>query len=119
MEVTWPRLGHKAEKAEPLASNDALWQQGALGDHTPQCLLDSMIFYLGMSFGLRSGDEHRRLRFHPCQIEVKQNKNGQQYLLYTEDVSKNHRGGLVDRKVKPKLASCGCIIHLQSRVMCG
>ena len=56
-----------------------------------------------MSFTLRSSDEHRRLRFHPCQIEVvKQDENGQQYLLYTEDVLKNHRGGLVDRKVKPK-----------------
>ena len=97
-------LGAKLKKAEPLTNDDedVLWQKGALGDHTPQCLLDTLIFYIGMNFALRSGDEHRRLRFHPCQIEAQQDENGQQYLLYTEDVSKNHRGGLVDRKVKPK-----------------
>ena len=97
-------LGTKVKKAEPLTNDneDVLWQKGVLGDHTPQCLLDTLIFYIGMNFALRSGDEHRRLRFHPCQIEAKQDENGQQYLLYTEDVSKNHRGGLVDRKVKPK-----------------
>ena len=97
-------LGAKVKKAEPLTNDDedVLWQKGALGDHTPQCLLDTLIFYIGMNFALRSGDEHRRLRFHPCQIEAKQDENGQQYLLYTEDVSKNHRGRLVNRKVKPK-----------------
>ena len=97
-------LGAKLKKAEPLTSDeDALWQKGALGDHhTPQCLLDTLIFCIGMNFPLRSGDEHHRLRFHPCQIEAKQDENGQQYLLYTEHVSKNHRGGLVDSKVKPK-----------------
>ena len=97
-------LGAKLKKAEPHTGDDedVLWQKGALGDHTLQCLLDTLIFYIGMNFALRSGDEHRRLRFHPCQIEAKQDENGQQYLLYTEDVSKNHRGGLVDRKVKPK-----------------
>ena len=108
-------LGTKQNKAEPLTSNDedALWQQGALGDHT-SALAGFCDFYLGMSFALRSGDEHRHLRFHPCQIEVKQDKNGQQYLLYTEDVSKNHRGGLVDRKVKPKQkrpGSYSCVIN--------
>ena len=97
-------LGAKLKKAEPLPNDDedVFWQKGALGDHTPQCLLDTLIFYIGMNFVLRSGDEHCHLRFHPFQIEAKQDENGQQYLLYTEDVSKKHRGGLVDRKVKPK-----------------
>ena len=97
-------LGAKLKKVNPLTNDDedVLWQKSALGDHTPQCLLDTLIFYIGMNFALRTGDEHRCLRFYPCQIEVKQDENGQQYLLYTEDVSKNHRGGLVGRKVKPK-----------------
>ena len=95
--------GIKLKKAQPLTNDeDVLWQKGALGEHTPQCLLDTLIFYIGMNFALRSGDEHRRLRFHPCQVEAKQDEKGQQYLLYIEDVSKDHRGGLIDRKVKPK-----------------
>ena len=97
-------LGTKLKIVESLTNDDedVLWQKGALGDHTPQCLLETLIFYIGMDLALRSGDEHSRLRFHPCQIEAKQDENGQQYLLYTEDVSKNHRGGLVNRNVKPK-----------------
>ena len=88
--------------AEPLTSDDedVLWQKGALGDHKPQCLLETLIFYVGMNLVLRSADEHCHLIFHPCQIEAKQDENGQQYRLYTEDVSKNQRGGLVGRKVK-------------------
>ena len=93
--ATWAGLGIKLKKAEPLTNDDedVLWQKGALGDHTPQWLLDTLIFYIGMNFALRSGDEHHRLRFYPCQIEAKQDDNGQHCLLYTEDVSKNHRGG--------------------------
>ena len=69
-------LGTKQKKAEPLTGNDEdlLWQKGALGDHSPQCLLDTLIFYLGLSFALISGDKHCCLRFRPCQIEVEQTK---------------------------------------------
>ena len=69
--------GIKLKKAQPLTNDeDVLWQKGALGEHTPQCLLDTLIFYIGMNFALRSGDEHRRLRFHPCQVEAKKDEKG-------------------------------------------
>ena len=71
-------VGAKLKIVESLTNDneDVLWQKGALGDHTPQCLLETLIFYIGLDLALRSGDEHRRLRFHPCQIEAKQDENG-------------------------------------------
>ena len=57
----------------------------------------------GIYFALRSGKEHRELRFSSCQIEVVQKEGQRPYLLYTEDQSKNHPGGLMGRKFHPKL----------------
>ena len=81
-------LGTKVKNAEPLTSDDedVLWLKGALGDHNPQCLLETLIFYIGMNIALRSGDEHCHLRFHSCQIDAKQDENAQQYLFNTGDV---------------------------------
>ena len=38
-----------------------------------------------------------------CQIQVVENEGERPYLLYTEDISKNHPGGLKGRKFKPKV----------------
>ena len=45
-------------------------------------------------FALRSGAEHRHLRFKPSQIELFEPDNERAYLRYTEDVSKSNQGGL-------------------------
>ena len=98
-------VGSKKRQAEPLTEEEeeVLWQKGLLGDHTPQALLDTMVFMNGLYFALRSGNEHRNLRFSPCQIEVHDNEGERPYLLYTEDLSKNHPGGLKGRRIKPKV----------------
>ena len=63
----------------------------------------SIIFYMcGIYFAHRSGGEHRSLRLSPPQITVHKSNEGSQYLLYVEDTSKNHQGGLKQRKVLPK-----------------
>ena len=69
----------------------------------PQSLLDTMVYCCGLFFALRSGNEHRRLRHTPCQIQVVERPGERPYLLYTEDISKNHPGGLRGRKIKPKV----------------
>ena len=68
-----------------------------------QVLLDTVMYFCGLYFALRSGREHRQLRNSPCQSEVVQRSGERAYLRYTEDVSNNHQGGLNTRRVKPKV----------------
>ena len=56
----------------------------------------------GVCFALRSGKEHRQLRFSPCHIEVINKEGCRPYLLYTEGCSKNCPGGLCGHKIPPK-----------------
>ena len=58
----------------------------------------------GVYFALRSGDEHRNLRHSPSQIELIEKSGERAFLRYTEDISKNHPGGLKGRKQNPKVA---------------
>ena len=69
-----------------------LWEKGLLGEKKPQSLLDTMVFYCGLYFVLRSGKEHRQLRRHPCQIQLVERIGERAHLKYTEDVSKNILG---------------------------
>ena len=47
--------------------------------------------------------EHRQLCHHPSQIQLVEKPGETAYLLYREDISKNHQGGLKNRKIKPKI----------------
>ncbi len=84
-------LGTKKWQAEPLAEADEhlLWSSGILGDHSLQAL--------------RSGQEHRKLRSNPLQIELVAHAGERAYLQNREDISKNNPGGLRGRKLKPKV----------------
>ena len=97
-------VGSHKRQAEPLTQEEEelLWEKRILGDHSPQALLNSVFFFNGVCFALRSGDEHRRLRFKECQIQVVEKPGERAYLLYTEDSSKNNQGGLKGRKLKTK-----------------
>ena len=95
-------LGVKCKQAEPITVEEetSLWDKGLLGDHTPQSLLDTMIYLCGVHFALRSGQEHRSLQM--TQFELVQPTDGEPYLVYVEKFSKNNAGGLSHRKVQPK-----------------
>jgi hypothetical protein len=95
-------IGSKKKQAEIITEEEEelLWVQGLLGDETPQRLLDTVVFYNGLYFALRSGLEHRQLRRRPCQIEVVERPNERPYLL---DISKNRPGGLKGCNTKPKV----------------
>ena len=97
--------GSKKKQAEVLTEEEenTLWEKGLLGDSSPQSLLDTMVFYNGLYFALRSGKEHRQLQRSPCQIEVIETQGKKPYLKYMEDVSKNHPGGLKGRNITPKV----------------
>ena len=70
---------------------------------SPQVLIDTMIFMAGLYFALRSGDEHRQLRF--SSVELVEKPGCTPCLVYTESVSKNNPGGLKHRKVSVKKVS--------------
>ena len=98
-------LGSKQRQAEPITEDeeDLLWEKGLLGDHTPDALLNTVVYMNGLYFALRSGKEHRNLRHSPSQIEIVERDGERPYLLYTEDCSKNHPGGLKGRRINRKV----------------
>ena len=95
-------LGSQKKQAEPITmeEEELLWQKGLLGESTPQSLLDTMVYMNGLYFALRGGKEHRDLRYNPSQIQLIEKPGERPYLLYAEDISKNHPGGLRGRNVK-------------------
>ena len=118
-------LGSTKKQAEPLTleEEELLCEKRILGDHNPKTLLNTIMFMNGLYFALRSGAEHRQLRHIPRQIE----KPGERvYLVYREDVSKNHPGGLKGLKHKHKVVvhhanidnPSGCFARLCSIVIC-
>ena len=100
-------IGTVHRKAEPITSNEEkiLWQKGILGDHTAEALLNTMVYMNGMYYSLRRGIKHRNLRHEPSQIKLFENPGENPYLKYSEDISKNHPGGLKGRKNKQKIVS--------------
>ena len=114
--------GFCVRKAQPISKNveDLLRNQGLLGANSPQSLLDSLVFYTGYYFALRSGMEHRRLRYYPSQLQLFEPAGERAYLRYTEDVSKTNQGGLKHGKKEPKVVvqyenthdSRRCIVRL-------
>ena len=108
-------LGSKKRQAEPLTQEEEqlLWEKGQLGQHSGQALLNTMLYMCGTYFALRSGQEHRALRHSPSQIELIEKPCQRAFLKYTEDVSKNHQGGLKSRKCKTKV-----VIHHENVQRC-
>ena len=97
-------LGINSKKAEVIDEDEEeiLWSSGILGDDCPQAWLNTIFYMCGLCFALRSGTEHRSLRVSPSQIQIAETSSAIAYLVYWEDVSKNHQGGLKYRHVKPK-----------------
>ena len=121
-------LGATTQQASIITveEEDKLWKVGALGEDSPQQLVDTMAYLLGVHFALRGGREHRRLRHNNSQITLgKDDKMGVMYIEYREDVSKTNSGGLRDRKVKAKVTRAyenkvnpsRCIVRLYQKYL--
>ena len=97
-----PGIQSAPKKAEPIleSEEEILWEKGLLGSHSPQSLIDTMVFMTGLYFALRSGEEHRQLRF--SSVKLVEKPGSTLHLVYTESTSKNIPGGLKHRKVTTK-----------------
>ena len=95
---------HQPHQAEVISEDmeGTLWGKGLLGDSSLQQLLDTLVFYIGLYFTLRSGSEHRRLPHRPSQIQLVGLPNGSAHLVYRKTVLKTNQGGLKQRKKVPK-----------------
>jgi len=84
------------------SDEDYLWSLRLLGEHSPQVLLDTIAYMVGLYFALRSGNKHRRLQHNPSQLQVIEPPDGRAYILYREDISKTNHGGLSSQRKKLK-----------------
>ena len=100
-------VGIAVKQAEVLTftDEDLLWSLGLLGTDSPQTLLNTVVFMLGLSCSLRAGKEHRVLRSPPfsSQFSFLYDSQGKLFLRYVEDIGlKTNKGGLKHRKTEPK-----------------
>ena len=84
-------FGVVRRQAQALSNNEEeqLWSSGVLGSSTPKQLLNTVFFFAGKHFALRSGDEHRSLRAGESgQMSISTDKqSGRRCVEYVEDVS--------------------------------
>ncbi len=128
-ELSQKGIGINRKQADIITihQENALWNKGLLGTDTPQKLLDTIVYSIGLNFALRAGQEHRNLRTGPTsQLKlIPSDDEGRRYLLYKEDVSKTNCGGLLHRKVEPKVtrayenAACPerCIVRMYEKYL--
>lgn len=117
------QLGLGIQKSRDDITEDQqqyLWDQGFLGEDTPDKLRLTVLFLLGVNFGLRPGQEHRDLIRYPRSQFRLDVKNGKECLVYNEFTSKNNQGGLCEcrlRKPKEVISFCSgyeprCLVSL-------
>lgn len=99
-------LGIKRRQAEIITveEEELMWEMGVLGTDNPEKLLYTLFYLNGLNFALRAVKEHHNLRVGEfSQFQIMTDKDGTEYLRYTEDVSKCNAGGIDHRKVMPKV----------------
>ncbi|XP_078383318.1 zinc finger MYM-type protein 4-like [Oculina patagonica] len=101
--LTGMGVGSKVKEAQAFSEEEEnkLWNLGLLGDSSPKVLLDTMVFLIGKTVSLRSGKEHRNLKFSQLTLEPA-NAREPEKLVYVSFGEKNNLGGLKHRSFKQK-----------------
>jgi hypothetical protein len=91
------------KQSDALSVNDemTMWSKGILGTHSPESVVNTLLFLSAKLFVLRGGHELRSLSHDQIQFEEKQ--DGSTCVTYKEKVSKTNQGGLKRRKVEQKV----------------
>ena len=87
-----------------------MWKAGVLGTHSPDTVINTLLFLTGKLFALRGGKEQRDLTHD--QFEFVDQPNGLVLVKYVEKVSKTNQGGLKRRKKELKTVE-----HVEDRRM--
>ena len=87
------------EKALPISvqEGEKLWSLGLLDDDTLTKLVDTLLYLLGIHFGLCAVDEHKSLKINQQISVLYDSEVGLKYLYYDENTSKCNQGGLSTR----------------------
>ena len=97
-------VGANVRQAQAFSEEqeELLWKSNLLGSDSPVTLLNTMVFLIGKNFSLRSGKEHRSLKFSQLTLEAATGDEPEK-LIYTSFGEKNNLGGLKHRAMKRKM----------------
>ena len=76
-----------------------LWSEGVLGLSSPRALLNAVFFLNGKTMCLRGGREHKALKLFQFTSGT---DDGGDYVVYTENGSKNRSGSYKDSQTTTK-----------------
>ena len=80
-----------------------LWENNILGCTNPRQLINTLLYFFGLHFSLRAAQEHRDIEYgENSQVKLLKSQNGEEYLQYTERISKNRKFGLKCTRLIPK-----------------
>ena len=99
-------LGVSVRKADIISKTDEdiLWNSGVLGSNTPEKLLYTVLYLVGLNCALHAAKEHCNLRSKQGQFSCMFDDHGTQFLRYHEDVgNETNKGGLKNRKCDPRV----------------
>ena len=84
------KLGLKPRQALVVSEEieNFLWDKSFLGNSNPEDLLRTTFYLIGLNFGMRAGDEHRKLSSDIFSFHT--DSDDKEYLLYSEGVSKTN-----------------------------
>ena len=117
--LTRKGVGVVRKQAEPIAPHEeeVMWEKGVLGDQDAKSLLHTLVFLFGKFFALKSGEEHRNLRFEQLRV-IEGDDVERTRLQYRSHGEKNHGGGLKHRNVTTKVVEQHENVEKTGKVCC-
>ncbi|XP_043247109.1 uncharacterized protein KIAA1958-like [Amphibalanus amphitrite] len=98
--------GNRPNRAMPLSEDDEkkLWTSGAMGKHSPKCLLRALWWKFTTGFGLRGVQEHRDMQWGD--VKLGESSEGT-FIEFQERATKTRKGACPGRPFTPKIY-CTC-----------